>query len=103
MTAVFFGLQDPAVAHGEWEVIGHIPQVEETFAYFHSGYSHINEHQLAIGETTFGGKRELKSDEGILDCPELYRLALERAKTAREAILIIDDLTKKYGYNDIGE
>ena len=63
----------------------------------------MNEHQLAIGETTFGGKRELKSDVGIIDCPELYRLVLERAKTAREAIQIADQLTKDYGYNDYGE
>ncbi len=63
----------------------------------------MNEHQLAIGETTFGGKRELKSDDGIIDCPELYRLVLERARTAREAIRIADELTKLYGYNDYGE
>lgn len=83
--------------------MGEIPQVPETYAYINTAYAVINEHQLAIGETTFGGKRELHSDEGILDCPELYRLALERTKTAREAIHIIDYLTKKYGYNDYGE
>jgi len=43
------------------------------------------------------------SDKGIIDCPELYRLVLERAKTAREAIRIADELTKQYGYNDYGE
>jgi dipeptidase len=83
--------------------IGEIQQVPETYAYINTAYPVMNEHQLAIGETTFGGKSELKSDEGILDCPELYRLALERASTAREAIKIIDELTKKYGYNDYGE
>ena len=83
--------------------MGEIPQVEETYAFINTAYPVINEHQLAIGETTFGGKRELRSDEGMIDCPELYRLCLERAKTAREAILLIDDLTKKYGYNDVGE
>jgi len=83
--------------------VGDIPQVAETYAYINSAYPVMNEHQLAIGETTFGGKNELKSDEGILDCPELYRLALERATTAREAIRIIDALTKQYGYNDYGE
>ena len=82
---------------------GEIPQVPETYAYINTAYPVMNEHQLAIGETTFGGKKELKSDEGILDCPELYRIALERARTAREAIHIIDDLTKRYGYNDYGE
>jgi len=83
--------------------MGEIPQVPETYAYINTAYTVINEHQLAIGETTFGGKRELKSDEGLLDCPELYRLALERNKTAREAIRMIDALTKEYGYNDWGE
>ncbi len=82
---------------------GEIPQVAETYAYINTAYPCLNEHQLAIGETTFGGKRELRSKEGIIDCPELYRLILERAKTAREAIRIADELTKTYGYNDYGE
>ncbi len=83
--------------------IGEIPQVPETYAYINTAYAVMNEHQLAIGETTFGGKRQLISKEGILDCPELYRLSLERAKTAREAIKVIDELTKEFGYNDVGE
>jgi dipeptidase len=82
---------------------GEIPQVPETFAFINTAYPCLNEHQLAIGETTFGGKRELRSKEGIIDCPELYRLVLERAKTAREAIQIADQLTKTYGYIDYGE
>lgn len=82
---------------------GEIPQVPETYAYLNAAYPIMNEHQLAIGETTFGGKREMKSNDGIIDCPELYRLVLERAKTAREAIRIADELTKAYGYNDWGE
>jgi dipeptidase len=82
---------------------GTIPQVVETYAYINTAYPVMNEYQLAIGETTFGGKNELQSDNGILDCPELYRLALERAKTSREAIRIIDQLTKEHGYNDWGE
>ncbi len=82
---------------------GYIRQVRETYAYINTAYPVMNEHQLAIGETTFGGKRELVSDAGLIDCPELYRLALERAKTAREAIMVIDGLTREYGYNDVGE
>jgi dipeptidase len=82
---------------------GEIPQVAETFAYINTAYPVMNEHQLAIGETTLGGRRELKSDEGLIDAPELYRLILERAKTARQAIKIADELTKKYGYTDYGE
>jgi dipeptidase len=82
---------------------GEIPQVPQTYKFLNAAYPIMNEHQLAIGETTFGGKRELKSDVGIIDCPELYRLVLERARTAREAIKIADDLTKLLGYNDYGE
>ena len=82
---------------------GFIPQASETYAFMNTAYPVMNEYQLAIGETTFGGKRELRSQEGLLNCPELYRLALERAKTAREAIRVIDKLTGEYGYNDWGE
>jgi len=84
-------------------IIGEIPQVRETYAYINTAYAVMNEHQLAIGETTFGGKRALKSDNGLIDAPELYRLILERAKTAREAIAVADELTKEYGYTDVGE
>ncbi len=80
-----------------------IPQVKETYAYLNAAYPIMNEHQLAIGESTFGGNRIMRSDSGKIDCPELYRLVLERAKTAREAIQVIDELTKEYGYNDGGE
>ncbi len=82
---------------------GEIPQVQETYKYLNAAYPIMNEYQLAIGETTTGGKRELQSTQGIIDAPELYRLILERAKTAREAIGIADALTRKYGYNDAGE
>ncbi len=83
--------------------VGEISQVSETFKFMDAAYPIMNEHQLAIGETTTGGKRELKSNEGLIDAPELYRLLLERARTAREAIRIADELTKEYGYNDWGE
>ncbi|MGZ5467562.1 MAG: dipeptidase [Candidatus Aminicenantales bacterium] len=82
---------------------GEIPQVAETYAFLNTAYPIMNEHQLAIGETTIGSRRELMSENGIIDAPELYRLALERAKTAREAIRAADELTKAYGYNDWGE
>src|SRR5512136_2486446 len=82
---------------------GEIPQVAETYAYLNAAYPIMNEHQLAIGETTIGSRRELMSEDGIIDAPELYRLCLERAKTAREAIRLIDDLTARHGYNDWGE
>lgn len=83
--------------------VGEISQATETYAYINTAYPVMNEYQLAIGESTFGGKKEMISIKGLIDCPELYRLVLERAKTAREAIKLIDELTKKYGYNDGGE
>ncbi len=82
---------------------GEIPQASETYKFFNAAYPIMNEHQLAIGETTTGGKGELRSTEGLIDAPELYRLVLERARNAREAIRIADELTKEYGYNDWGE
>ena len=82
---------------------GTIPQAAETFKFLNAAYPIMNEHQLAIGETTTGGKRELRSTEGMIDAPELYRLVLQRARTAREAIRVADELTKKHGYNDWGE
>ena len=84
-------------------VTGEIPQTGETYAYLNAAYPIMNEHQLAIGETTIGGRRELVSEDGIIDAPELFRLCLERARTAREAIRIADELTSKFGYNDWGE
>lgn len=84
-------------------VVGEIPQVPETYKFLNAAYPIMNEHQLAIGETTTGGRYELRSTEGLINAPELYRLILERAKTAREAIRIADELTRKYGYNDWGE
>jgi len=80
-----------------------IQQIPETYKYLNAAYPIMNEHQLAIGETTTGGRRDLISSAGIIDAPELYRLVLERARNAREAIRVADELTKKYGYNDAGE
>jgi len=82
---------------------GEIPQVAETFKFMDAAYPIMNEHQLAIGETTTGGKGALRSTEGLIDAPELYRLVLERARNAREAIQIADELTREFGYNDWGE
>ena len=83
--------------------VGEIPQVAETYKFMDAAYPIMNEHQLAIGETTTGGKGELRSTAGLIDAPELYRLVLERATNAREAIRIADELTREFGYNDWGE
>ncbi len=78
---------------------GRIKQVPHTYAV--TGY--INEHQVAIGETTFGGRRELTNREGLLSYPALMQLALERSRTAREAIQVMTSLVAEYGYRSSGE
>ncbi|MDY6801199.1 MAG: C69 family dipeptidase [Bacteroidota bacterium] len=90
----------PAYKH---EKIGEIPQVEHTYQYINSAYPCMNEKQLGIGESTFGGREELQSDEGLIDCQRLCQLMVERCSTARQAIQMADELTKKYGWNDYGE
>ncbi len=82
---------------------GKIPQVAETWGYLAPAYACMNERQLAIGESTFGGREELVSDKGLIDCETLTRLMLERAATAREAIRIGGELIEKYGWCDEGE
>ena len=90
----------PAYAHYK---IGEIPQVEHTYKFINTAYPCMNEHQLAIGESTFGGRESLQSDECLIDCQRLVRLMLERTTTAREAIKMAGELTKKYGWRDYGE
>jgi dipeptidase len=85
------------------EPTGKIPQAKETFGYLAPAYASMNEHQLAIGESTFEGREELKSDAGLIDCETLTRLMMERADNARDAIRIAGELLEKYGWNDIGE
>jgi dipeptidase len=82
---------------------GEIPQVEKTFGYINTAYPSMNQHQLAVGESTFGGRESLRSDRGLIDCQQLVQLMIERCKTAREAIGLAGELTKRYGYNDSGE
>jgi dipeptidase len=65
--------------------------------------SNINEHQVAIGETTYGGRKELKDSTGIMDYGNLMNVALQRSRTAREAIKIMTDLAAEYGYYSTGE
>ena len=82
---------------------GEIPQVEETYAYMDVAYPCMNEKQLAIGETTIGGRRELYNDEGLFLIENLQAIVLERCTKAREAIKLIGELVKEYGYGDWGE
>lgn len=82
---------------GKW--LGKIKQVKHTY----SVVGNINEHQVAIGETTYGGKPELVDTTGIVDYGSLMYLTLQRAKTAREAIQIMGELVAEYGYYSSGE
>jgi len=87
----------------KFEPTGEIPQVESTYGYINTAYPCINTEQLAIGESTFGGREELVSDKGLIDCTQLVTLMVERTKTAREAITMAGELLEKYGWNDEGE
>lgn len=78
---------------------GHIPEAEVTY----NVIGNINEYQVSIGETTFGGREELVDTTGILDYGSLIYIALQRSKTAREAIKVMTTLTDKYGYCSGGE
>jgi dipeptidase len=87
----------------EWDTgkfLGQIKQAVKTY----NVVGNINEHQLAIGETTFGGREELGSQPGaIIDYGSLMYIALQRAKNAREAILVMTMLVEEYGYYSSGE
>jgi len=75
----------------------------KTFAFLNTAYPCLNEKQLAIGETTFSGRPELKNPEGLFYIEELQRIVLQRCSTARDAIKLIGELVKEYGYADAGE
>jgi dipeptidase len=87
----------------EWDTgkfMGRIPQVTHTF----SVVGNMNEFQVAIGETTYGGREELAKQSGaVMDYGSLIYVALQRSKTAREAIEVMTDLVEKYGYASSGE
>jgi dipeptidase len=85
--------------------LGYIPQVPHTYAYFDTNYGIMNEHQLSIGECTDKAKvhPEPEADKRIFYSAELSRVALERCKTAREAVKLMGELIEKYGYYGTGE
>jgi len=63
----------------------------------------MNEHQVVIGETTFGGREELVDPKGLIDYGSLMYIALQRSKSAREAIKVMTDLVAEFGYHSSGE
>lgn len=100
----------PAASHPEgtmrevydWDsgkYLGCIPEAPVTY----NVMGNINEHQVAIAETTFGGREELVDTTGIIDYGSLIYIALQRSRTAREAIEIMTGLTAEYGYYSSGE
>jgi dipeptidase len=84
-----------------------IPQPSRTYAYIHGMFGYMNEHQLAIGESTIGGRREMRNPTPApaFDITSLTLVAMEQCKTAREAIRLMGSLGEKYGYGhtDSGE
>jgi dipeptidase len=86
----------------EWDTgkkLGQIPQVAHTY----SVVGNMNEFQLAIGETTYGGIEELEHGQGLIDYGSLIYITLQRAKNAREAIKVMSELLDAYGYASEGE
>ena len=86
----------------EWDTgkyLGDIAQIPNTY----TTIGNMNEHSLIITETTFGGRPELEDPNGIIDYGSLIYITLQRAKTAREAIATIAELTETYGYASSGE
>ena len=88
--------------------IGHIPQVSHTFAYLEETYGAVNEHQLGIGESTCSGvfgASPLGSPNGtaLFSIDELTHIAMERTKTAREAIALMGSLAERYGFYGAGQ
>lgn len=86
----------------EWDTgkfLGKIPQALVTY----NVVGNMNEHQVVIGETTYGGREELVNPEGIIDYGSLMFIALQRSKTAREAIKVMTDLVAEFGYYSSGE
>ena len=78
---------------------GEIPEAAETY----NVIGNINEWQVTIGETTYGGREEMVDSTGIMDYGSLIYVALQRSKTAREAIKVMTTLANTYGYNSEGE
>ncbi|HEY9551193.1 MAG TPA: C69 family dipeptidase, partial [Prevotella sp.] len=108
---MFIGLcHYPAAKHAagtmrqiyDWDTQVHhgaIPEAAETY----NVIGNINEYQVTIGETTYGGREEMVDSTGLIDYGSLIYLGLQRSKTAREAIRVMTSLAERYGYNSEGE
>jgi dipeptidase len=100
---IYWGITDLGrPLRDQGEVLGTIPQVSETYAYIHSAYPHINEHQLAIAESTTSQRRELvvsrETGKQIMTVEQSMVFALQRCKKARAAVQLIGSLMETYGF-----
>lgn len=100
---VYWGIQDADRSlTDDGIILGYIPQVEKTFKYFQSAYSHLNEYQLGIGESTTVQRDELicirENGKQIMTIEQAQIFILQRYKNAREAVQFIGDLMTKYGF-----
>ncbi|OQX76935.1 MAG: peptidase [Bacteroidetes bacterium 4484_276] len=103
MAPVYWGMVESGRPLGDYgDTIGFIPQVRETFSYFQSAYPQMNEYMLAIGESTTSQREELKLDlsscKQIMTIEQAQAFALQRCKTAREALTLITYLLETYGF-----
>ena len=86
----------------EWDTGKYLGQIKEA-PQTYNVIGNMNEYQVTIGETTFGGREELVDTTGIMDYGSLIYVALQRSRTAKEAIEVMTDLVKEYGYYSSGE
>ncbi len=103
MAPVYWGMTEINGGLEEYgQILGYIPQVEHTYKYFHSAYSHMNEHQLAFAESTLSQREELKvtpeTGRQIMTIEQAQAFALQRCKTAKEALGLITHLMDTYGF-----
>ncbi len=100
---IYCGMVESGRPLGDYgEVLGHIPQVPETYGYFQSAYPQMNDHQLAIGESTLSQRDELKLDlencAQIMTIEQAQAFALQRCTKAEDALELITSLLDKYGF-----
>lgn len=86
----------------DWDSNKYLGQIDQAPVTYNV-IGNINEHQVSIAETTFGGRPELVNEQGLIDYGSLIYLGLQRSRTAREAIKVMTDLVREYGYYSSGE
>ena len=84
-------------------IAGTIPQAAKTYSYMNTAYPAMNEKAVTMGETTIVGRKDLVNENALFKVEELQKIALQRTTNARDAIIMIGELAKEYGYADSGE